>query len=381
MSTRGESTVGFIRRIDWLLLGAVLLICAIGVIFIWSASYRLSPDTGEWSATRQPLRQVVWLLLSLGVFVAFLMPKYTFCMRTAYPLYAVGLLLLLGLFAMTPIRQVRRWYPIGRFLFQPSEFMKVILILTLARYLMYRKNYRTLKGLIAPFILTLIPIMLIVRQPDLGTALVFLPILFALLYVAGAKRKHLVAIIILGLLSMPVLYSMLRDYQKNRLICFINPEKPEHKNVGGFQVLNSVCAVGSGGLFGRGWRSGTQQLFDFVPADDTDFIFAVVGEEWGFVGVIGLLTLYFMVFLCGLGIARNTREPFGRLVAVGVVTMLAAQVLINVGMTVQLMPVTGLPLPFMSYGGSSLLSSFIALALLINVGMNNILVLADEDFK
>jgi rod shape determining protein RodA len=381
MTTPAESTAGFLRRIDWVLLGSVLLICVIGVVFIWSASYRFSPDAGDWTASRQPVRQVVWLALSLGLLVAFLMPKYTICMRAAYPLYVIGLLLLIGLFFMPRINEVHRWYRIGTFLFQPSEFMKVLLILTLARYLMYRKNYRTLKGLIAPFVLTLIPVMLIVRQPDLGTALVFLPILFALLYVAGAKRMHLIAIILMGLLSMPVLYSMLRDYQKNRLVCFINPEKPEHRNAGGFQLLNSVCAVGSGGLFGNGWGAGTQNLYGFIPADDTDFIFAVLGEEWGFVGASFLLALYFLVFLCGLGIARNTREPFGRLVAVGVITMLATQVLINVGMTVQLMPVTGLPLPFMSYGGSSLLSSFLALALLVNVGMNNIPVLADEDFK
>ncbi|HUU43478.1 MAG TPA: rod shape-determining protein RodA [Planctomycetota bacterium] len=365
--------------IDWLLLAAALAICTIGVAFIWSASLRMNEQTADWHVTTQPMRQVMFLVVSLVAFVAVLVVPYTVVMRFSYLFYVVGIVLLVGVLFQPPIKHVHRWYSLGGFLFQPSEYMKVILIMTLARYLMYRENYRTLRGLLGPFVLTLGPLMLIVRQPDLGTAIVFVPILFALLYVAGARARHLVTVILIGLVLSPVIYFNLADYQQKRLISFLSPA--EYAQTGGFQVMNSVCAVASGGLLGKGWSEGTQNLFDFIPADRTDFIFAVLGEEWGFVGTVALLALYFLIFLGGLGIAKSTREPYGRLIAVGVVTLFAMQVFINVGMTIQLMPVTGLPLPFMSYGGSSLLSSFIALGLLINVGKNRIPVLADEDFK
>jgi len=366
-------------KIDWLLFTAVLVICAIGVAFIWSASLRMNEQTADWHVTTQPVRQMMWLGISLVVFVIVLVLPYTILMRFSYLFYVIGIVLLIGVFFQPPIKQVRRWYNLGGVLFQPSEYMKVILIMTLARYLMYRENYRTLKGLLGPFVLTLAPLLLVVKEPDLGTAIVFVPILFALLYAAGARAKHLIAVILICLLLSPLVYLNLAEYQQKRLTSFINPQA--HAQTAGFQVMNSVCAVASGGLRGKGWSEGTQNLFDFIPADRTDFIFAVLGEEWGFLGTVGLLLLYFLIFLCGLGIAKSTREPYGRLLAVGVVTMLAMQVFINIGMTIQLMPVTGLPLPLMSYGGSSLLSSFIALGLLINVGKNRIPVFADEDFN
>jgi rod shape determining protein RodA len=370
---------GTARRFDWLLFAVVLIICSLGVTFIWSASYHRE-DTGGWEPSAQPYYQIVWVVIGVAVFIALLVPSYTVFMRAAYPLYVLGILLLAGLYFAPKIKEVHRWYPVGPILFQPSEFMKVIMVVALARYLTYRENYRQLSGLIAPLLLTLLPTVLIVREPDLGTALIFLPVFFAMLYVAGAKRKHLVGIALIGLACLPLLYLYaLRHYQQERLISFLNPEA--YIQEGGYQIINAVSAIGSGGMLGKGWGAGTQNLYGFIPADQTDFIFAVLGEEWGFLGAIGLLLLYFMLFICGLSIARHTREPFGRLIAVGVVTMLAVQVFINIGMTVQLMPVTGLPLPFMSYGGSSLLSSFIALALLMNVGMRQVPVLADEDFK
>lgn len=377
-----------IRQLDWVLLGAAFLLCVLGVLFVWSASFRLSEQTGDWRATSQPLRQIIWLGISAVVFVAIVAVPYTVFMRLSYACYIVGMGLLVGLLFMptsSAIQHVFRWYRIGPFLFQPSEYMKVVLVMTLARYLMYRENYRTLPGLIGPFIVALVPMILILKEPDLGTALVFLPILFALLYTAGARRKHLIAIILIGVVSLPVLYyapHVLEDYQRDRIIAFINPAgHAKDLQSGSYQVINSVIAVGSGGLAGKGWGKGTQNLFGFIPADQTDFIFAVYAEEWGFLGAGLLLFLYFLIFTCGLSIAKSTREPYGRLVAVGVVVMWAVQVFVNIGMTVQLMPVTGIPLPFMSYGGSSLLSSFIALGLLVNVGKNRIPVLADEDFK
>jgi len=372
-----------LRQIDWLLFTSVLAICVIGVVFIWSASFRISEQTGDWRATSQPVRQIRWLGVALVAFVVMLIVPYTRLMKLSYGLYLVGIVLLGGVFLAPAVKHVHRWYSFAGVRFQPSEFMKVALIMTLARYLMYRENYRTLRGLVGPFILTLAPMILVVLQPDLGSAMVYPPILFSLLYVAGARKKHLLAVVLVALALTPLIYTfVLEGYQQERLISFINPSgHAKDMYAGAWHVMNSVCAVGSGGLTGKGWGAGSQNLFGFIPADLTDFIFAVLAEEWGFIGCIGLMVLYYIVFLCGLGIAKSTREPYGRLVAVGVVTMFAVQVLINIGMTVQLMPVTGLPLPFMSYGGSSLLFSFIALGLLINVGKHRVPVLADEDFK
>ena len=372
-----------LRQIDWVLLGAAFALCVLGVLFIWSASFRLSEQEGDWRPTTQPLRQIAWLGLSLAVFILMVAVPYRVFMRLSYLFYVLGMALLVGVLFLPSIKNVHRWYSFGGILFQPSEHMKVVLVMTLARYLMYRENYRTLPGLVGPFILTLVPLVLVLKEPDLGTALIFLPILFALLYVAGARRKHLLAILFIGLASVPILYTcVLEDYQRERLRSFVNPAgHTGNIDAGSYQVVNSVTAVASGGFTGKGWGRGPQNLFGFIPADTTDFIFAIFAEEWGFLGAILLFFLYFLIFSCGLSIARFTREPYGRLVAVGVVVMWAVQVFINIGMTVQLMPVTGLPLPFMSYGGSSLLSSFIALGLLINVGRRRIPVLADEDFK
>ena len=338
-------------------------------------------DQGDWTYSDKPAKQVIWLLIGLVGLLVMLLIKYTHFMRLSYPAYLVGLAALMVLLLFGPrINNSKRWFMIGPMRLQPSEFMKIALILCLARYLMYRENYRQLKGLVGPFLLTLAPMLLIVNQPDLGTALVFLPLFFALLYVAGARLKHLFAIMAMGLASLPVLYfTVFTRYQQERLIAFLNPEA--HLSRGGYQVLQALYAIGSGGVLGHGWRQGLQNLLGFIPYDDNDFIFAVLAEEWGLLGGLFLLTLYFIVIILGLGIAAQTREPYGRLVAVGVVVLFSVQVLINIGMTVHLMPVTGLTLPFVSYGGSSLLRCFIALGLLMNVGMPRELVLADEDFK
>ncbi len=373
-----------VRQIDWVILGSALIICTLGVLFIWSASFQLEQD-GDWHASSQPLRQVMWLGVCLVIFVVIVAVPYTVFMRLSYLFYAIIMALLVGVLFVPEIQHVHRWYRIGGTLFQPGEFVKVILVITLARYLMYRESYRTLIGLAAPLVLALAPMVLVVKEPDIGTSLTLLPILFALLFTAGARRAHLATIIVIGIAALPVLYytpHVLKDWQRERIIAFVNPEShTQDIRYGSYQVMNSVTAVASGGIAGRGWGQGTQHLFDFIPADQTDFIFAVYAEEWGFLGTLLLLFLYFLIITCGLSVAKSTREPFGRLVAVGVSVMWATQVVINIGMTVQLMPVTGIPLPFMSYGGSSLLSSFIALGLLVSVGRHRIPVLADEDFK
>jgi rod shape determining protein RodA len=389
----------YVKNFDWLIFGVLLALLAVSIVFIWSASFH-SLEGGQGYYESYAKKQIVWIIISFGAFLVVLLPNYKMLSRSAYVLYAIGLGLLLYVLVLgEPIRDAKRWIRIASFSLQPSEFMKIIFIIALARYLMYRKNVRTLKGLIIPFVMTLVPMALIVVEPDLGTGMVFMFILFALLFVAGAKIKHLASIVAMGLFSFPFFYQfLLKPYQRMRIISFIlswlDKEKQlwlltklgladQFKNFAysvGWQLNQSLVAIGSGGPFGKGWGAGTQARFDFLPADHSDFIFAVIGEEWGFLGAGLIILLYGMIFLSGLGIAARTREPFGRLIAVGVVVLLASQVFINVGMTIGLMPITGLPLPFLSYGGSSLLSSFMALALLMNVGLRRLPVFASEDF-
>ena len=368
-----------LRGAQWTLLICVLLLCAVGILFIASASSRYI-DQGDWTYGDKPGKQAVWLGLGLVVFFVMLLFKYTRLMRLSYLLYLLGLGCLVGLLIFAKeVNHSRSWFFVGPMRIQPSEFMKIALILCLARYLMYRKNYRRFSGLVGPFVLTLAPMLLIIDQPDLGTAMVFLPVLFALLYVAGAKLKHLFTIMGMGLASLPLVYTfLLSEKHQERVVAFLHPE--QHLAGPGFQIVNALYAIGSGGFLGKGWHQGTQNLLGFIPYDDNDFIFAVYAEEWGLLGALLLLAVFFLIIILGIGIAGRTREPFGRLVAVGVVVLFAVQVLINVGVTVALMPVTGLTLPFISYGGSSLLTCFIALGLLINVGMHKEPVLADEDF-
>jgi len=401
------NTSDMVREIDVVEVVLALVIVGTGLVFLASSSYT------ETSPSPYALvgKQVTWTVISLIAFVAVLVPSYRLYWKYAYHLFVLSLVLLAAVhvpFIGLEVHGARRWIPLGFMNFQPSEFAKVAFILALAKYLTFRESYRRFWGLAAPFALTLVPMGLVLTEPDLGTSLVFAQVLFALLYVAGAKRKHLAAIVLAAVVAFPVFFAVLMGaHQKARIHGFLFPRgcpdgssspiasrfhdfafgrmgepgsvrRVHQENWHGIQ---SEVAIGSGRLFGRGLGEGPQTAYGRVPESDTDFIFSVVGEEAGFVGCVFVLVVYALLFAAALGVASRTREPFGRLVVVGVVSLLASQVIINTGMTVGLMPITGLPLPFFSYGGSSLLSSFVALGLVVNVGMRRLPVLADEDFK
>ncbi len=365
-----------LSRVPWALVVIMCAILAYGVVFVFSASYRVQEN----DFTADPYKQVVWMALGAAVFVALLVPNYMKLGRFAYLIYAVCLVLILASYLFPPVNGARRWIPFGSFFkLQPSEFMKIAVVLALAKYLMYRDNLSRARKLAVPFCLALVPTVLILRQPDLGTALLFIPILFALLYAAGARVKHLGLAAAIGLALLPPLYFFgLKDYQRKRLTGFLHPERTSLQE--GYQLVQSKIAIGSGGLTGQGLGQGSQNWMEVLPYDQTDFIFAVVGEEWGLVGAGGLLLLYLALFAASISIALRTREPFGRLIVAGVVGLLAAQVYINVGMTMGLMPVTGMTLPLVSYGGSSMLSSFILLGLVANVAMHHIPVFSSREF-
>lgn len=343
-------------------LGAIL---AIGLAFLRSASYHAATQTYD------PYMEVqlVRVALSLLVFLAVVAVPYDRIGRHAPAIYLGGLALLVAvLFVGREANGSSRWIPLGFMDLQPSEVMKLALIVALAQAMRFRDSLEGWTGLIAPFALTLVPMVLILGQPDLGTTLIFLPILFTMLLVGGARLPHLGLIAACGLVAAPLAFVFgLKAYQKARITAFIDPEASPLG--AGYQILQSLTAVGSGRLTGRGYGEGTQTHLQFLPERHTDFIFAVIAEEWGFLGAGALLVLFGVLLLCCLGIAARTRDPVGRLMVIGVAALIGTQVIINTGMTVGLMPITGLTLPFVSFGGSSLVVSLMAMALVVNVAL------------
>ncbi len=373
-----------LRRFDWALLACAVGLTAIGVAFIHSAT--TPPATtgvdgapGFWlsaKASKQAAYAVFGLVACLGLASV----DYLVWRKWAYALYAGGLVALLLLFvAGASSGGSRRWFRLAGASLQPSEMMKVFFILALACYLMYRRNYRTLMGLSRPFLFAVAPMLLILKQPDLGTAMVFLPVLFAMLYVAGARPRHLAAVILAGALLAPAMWftGAVNAYQKARVTSFLDPKR-DPSGVG-YHIIESLVAIGSAGWTGHGYHKGPQNLLNKVPEQETDFIFAVIAEEWGFLGGALVVGLCFVLFWRLFAIASRTREPFGRLVVAGCAAMLAFQAVVNMGMTMRLCPITGLTLPFVSYGGSSLVTNCGVLGVALSVGMRPKFVVAPED--
>jgi len=317
-------------------------------------------------------KQVTWVLLALPVVVASLAVPYRFWKPIGYWLFAASLPLLVVVLFMAKRGGARCWIPLGLFDLQPSEIVKLTFILALAQYLMYRENHRRLTGLIVPFLITLVPLGLILIEPDLGSAMLFVPVLFAMLFAAGARPRHLVCVALLGVALSPVFWMKMSIEQKSRVTALFS-QVDGGPNPGGdrWHQHQSKLVMSLGGVWGS--ESGGETLDDpdayRLFAAQTDFVFCMVGERWGLVGGLVTLAAYLALFAFGLMIAGATREPFGRLIAVGIVTLLATQTVINTGMTVGLLPVVGITLPLMSYGGSSLLTTAIALGLLMNVGL------------
>ncbi len=382
-------------RLNWMLVLPMFLLILIGVLAIWSAS----PSSAGYDNIGRPLvsssltdqiqslikmypfKQLLFAGIGLAVFIFILLINYYRLKDVSYLIYLFFLVLLvLVLFMGKTTHGARRWFALGPFAVQPSEFMKIAFVMVLARFMMHKDNISRLTDLIGPLLITFIPMFLILKQPNLGTTLIFLPTLIVMLFVAGARLKH-IAIFIIALLLVFLFgyFFVLKDYQKSRLRAFMDPTSAPTSE--GFHLIQSRVAVGSGGISGRGWGAGESSATLFVPERHNDFVFTTISEEWGFIGSSFVILLYLMLFLTALISAYQTREPFGRLLIVGLVTYLASQTFINIGMTIGLAPITGITLPFISYGGSSLLSSFIALGLIVNVGLNQVHSFAQRDFE
>lgn len=385
-----------------------LFLSLVGVALIYSATHA-SPDPSEHSLY---LKQIFWIGIGLAAFwLVYLLPL-RFFEAFAYFFYAVSLCALIGVFLLGSTRLgATRWYALGPLNLQPSELAKLATVFALARFLAYSSKYETNhpKRLLPAAFLAGVPMLLILRQPDLGTSLVFFAIFMAMLFWSSIPAVYLFFVIspILSLLAafhwiswglffillltvlylvrpggffstavtvvnllagmvMPLVWNRLHDYQKLRILIFLDPNRDPRG--AGYQIIQSKIAVGSGGLFGKGYMAGTQTKLAFLPEQHTDFIFSVVGEEFGFLGVLILIALFGYIIYRGIDYAYKARNSFASFTALGITAVLVFQVMVNIGMTVGLMPVTGLPLPLVSYGGTSMITSWVMLGLLANIG-------------
>ncbi len=322
--------------------------------------------------------QLIGVVVGLAAAVALLLVPYKTIVSRAYVFYACNmLLLLLVLVAGVERNNARRWLKLPGFDFQPSELMKLTLVVTLARFIRFRSSYKTFTGLWAPFLLTLIPMALILVQPDLGTALLFVPILFTMLFAAGARARHLALVVLLGALAIVPLYEWgLRPYQRDRIDGFLvqlglvdrgDAHMKAMAKDENYQLEQSKIAVGAGGFLGAEAGGPHGQVLYRVPERQTDFVFAALANRWGFFGGLLVLGLLGWLLVAILAVAARHRDPAGRLLCLGVFAMLGGQAFINLAMTVGLMPVTGLTLPFVSYGRSSIVVCILAVALVCNV--------------
>ena len=353
-----------LRRTDLTLIVAVAAIVVMSLVIIGSATHVNTPSEERyWFVQRQGISIIVDI--ALGVFLMNFDYKVLQRYGNYFYVFNLVLLVLVMLIGQTALG-AQRWIILGPISIQPSEFSKLIMIIALAAMLEKRGGkIRTISDLAPIAAYVAVPFVLVLKQPDLGTSLVFLAIFFGMVFVAGIRLRLLVGIFGIGLAALPVVWHFLKDYQKMRIMVFMDPNVDPLG--AGYHIIQSKIAIGSGMLFGKGLFGGTQSQLNFLPENHTDFIFSVVGEELGFVGCAVLLLLYLIVLWRGIRIAQNASDRFGRLLAVGITSMIAFHVLVNVGMTMGMMPVTGIPLPLMSYGVSSLTTNIMAIAILLNI--------------
>lgn len=355
-------------HIDWLLLGAVLLLSAIGVAMIYSATYVVLPTGGH--AGPQPMTQVYALVLGMVALLVCLFIDYRVLADHSLLIYG-GLLALLGFVLLKGQTQMggQRWIPIGPFHLQPSEFARLSVALLLAMFFgENRRGARNPGDLVIAGVFTAIPVLLIAKQPDLGTAVTLLPVFVGVAYLAGMRMRLLGILVIASLPLAFFAYKFaLKDYQRQRIETFLNPDQDPRG--AGYQTIQARVTVGSGGLIGKGFRRGTQSQYKFLPVAHNDFIFSVLAEEQGFIGVLVALGLYLFVIVRSLEAARLAKDRLGAYLVGGIITGFAFQVIYNISMSAGLAPVKGITLPLMSYGGSSLISALAGFGLILNVRM------------
>ena len=347
-------------QLNWIL---ILLICALA-----SIGFAMLYSAGNGSYTPWAERQMVRFAVGMGLMLAIALIDIRFWLRYAYVFYAIALILLIAVeFAGTVGMGAQRWIGLKFFHLQPSELMKIALVLSLARYFhrLSLEDVTRPTQLLFPILIVAAPTALVLRQPDLGTSLLLLIGSAAIFFLAGVRIWKFILIGLIGLASIPVGWSMLHNYQKNRIMTFLSPESDPLGS--GYHILQSKIALGSGGVFGNGFLQGTQSHLRFLPEMQTDFIFTMYAEEFGLVGGLFLIALYAAIVIYGFAIAMRSRSHFGRLVAMGVITTFFLYVFMNIAMVMGLIPVVGVPLPLISYGGTAMMTVLIGFGLLMNV--------------
>lgn len=402
------------------LVAAALGLIAVGVLTIYSVGHpaetTAATNAARWAGLWK--KQLLFAAVAAVAFVVVNLINYRRLGGISYWIYGLVIAMLVLLLVsryVVPLsfvehrHQTHRWIQLklgGRELvaLQPSELCKLAYVVALAWYLRYRSNYSSFKALIGPFVLTLVPMVLILLEPDLGTVMLMMPILVTMLFVAGAKVKHFMIVVLMALLVSPALWFKMRSYQRERISSvflqskWVRRKAEEHPKVfkvllgkrfderqwkthWGYQMIRSNFAIASGGAAGYGFRKGPFIKYNFLPERYNDFIFSTIAHQWGFLGSLLLLGLYVVIVACGVTIASHCTDPFGRLLAIGIVATFVVQVIVNVSMTMGLMPITGLTLPLVSYGGSSLLVNMTSIGLLNNIGRRRAFTVAPKPFE
>lgn len=348
------------RYIDSFLLFSILLVMAVGLATLYSATDgNLSRVTNQ-AVNMAAALVIMWLVANIPL---------QYMMRLALPIYVVGIILLIGVTLFGEINNgARRWLNIGITRIQPSELMKIAVPLMMAWYFDKHEATLRLRDYIVATMILLLPVLLILRQPDLGTALLIIFSGFYVLFLAGLSWRIIIGLLVAGAGSLPILWSMMHEYQRKRVMTLIDPT--EDALGAGYHIIQSTIAVGSGGIMGKGWQNGTQAHLDFLPEKSTDFIFAVFSEEFGIVGNSLLLLLYLLVIGRGLVIAVNASTQFTRLVAGSITLTFFTYIFVNIGMVVGILPVVGVPLPLFSYGGTSMVTMLLGFGILMSIQMH-----------
>ncbi|GEN33042.1 rod shape-determining protein RodA [Aneurinibacillus danicus] len=362
----------YIRNLDWLL---ILLLMCLGIFSFIGISGATATANYEW-------KQVIWYAFGFTILASVLLFDYNSFSNLAYVLYGIGMVLIIGVLFMPAKSGAHSWYQLGIVDFQPSELMKIFTIIAVARYISKKDEKEepidNLKAMFPIFLLIGVPLILILIQPDLGTSLVFTGIMFSMLLVAGVPMRYFAMLGIVGAIFISSLAyvfmfhkqfffeHIMHEYQWMRIESWLKPEAYPKE---GYHLMQSLTAIGSGQLLGKGINQGTQARNGWVPVGESDFVFTVIAEELGFIGSSILIFIYFFFIYRMVRIAMEAKDTFGMYVIAGVIGMYVFQIFENIGMTIQLMPITGIPLPFISYGGSSLVTNFFVMGIVLNIGM------------
>ncbi len=355
-----------IQNFDWVLFFIIIALAGLSIMNMYSATYFVKGIGGA----KIFKRHICWYAFGFIMFFIMLIFDYHILKQWAYHIYFVSVLLLLLVLIIGKITSgSQRWFRIGPISFQPSELAKLGVAIIISYFFSERPNNTryTFKDLWPIFLLIIIPSALILKEPDLGTAIIIFIFAGTIILFSGISRKFLIILVLTGLIIAPITWGHLKDYQKKRILTFINPNMDPLG--AGYHITQSKIAIGSGMLFGKGYLNGSQTRLHFLPEQHTDFIFSVFAEEWGFFGSLILITLYILLVLKGLDIAKNSKDKFGCYLALSITVMTFWQVFVNIGMVTGILPVVGTPLLFMSYGGSSLIFTMMSMGILMNIRM------------